>query len=138
MKVLVCGGKRFNDAAFLYATLDKVHNDGLYVDDKGVELIIISSDRNGAPRLAGLWAQCHNIPQTIYTTMPGLYNLQQIGNLNQSMLDDGQPDLVVAFEGGAETRDMIRRASLAGVQVIEPKLPDLDWLIKELEEDPDL
>jgi hypothetical protein len=36
---------------------------------------------------------------------------------NQRMLDEGKPDLVVAFPGGRGTTDMIRRAERAGVPV---------------------
>jgi hypothetical protein len=35
------------------------------------------------------------------------------------MLDDGKPELVVAFPGGRGTADMMRRAREAGVEVIE-------------------
>ena len=37
------------------------------------------------------------------------------------MLDEGKPDLVVAFPGGTGTADMIRRAKKAGVEVKEIK-----------------
>jgi hypothetical protein len=35
------------------------------------------------------------------------------------MLDEGTPDMVVAFPGGRGTADMKMRARLAGVEVIE-------------------
>ncbi len=38
---------------------------------------------------------------------------------NQQMLDEGKPDLVVAFPGGNGTADMVRRAKKAGIEVIE-------------------
>lgn len=38
---------------------------------------------------------------------------------NQRMLDEGKPDLVVAFPGGRGTADMVRRARAAGVPVME-------------------
>ena len=34
---------------------------------------------------------------------------------NQRMIDEGKPDLVVAFRGGSGTRDMVDRARRAGV-----------------------
>jgi hypothetical protein len=36
---------------------------------------------------------------------------------NQQMLDEGKPDLVIAFPGGKGTADMVRRAEAAGVRV---------------------
>ena len=41
------------------------------------------------------------------------------GIRNQQMLDEGKPDLVVAFPGGKGTADMVRRAENAGVKVIK-------------------
>ena len=38
---------------------------------------------------------------------------------NQQMLDEGKPNLVVAFPGGRGTADMVARAKKAGVKVIE-------------------
>jgi hypothetical protein len=38
---------------------------------------------------------------------------------NQLMLDEGRPDVVVAFPGGRGTEDMMMRARSAGVDVIE-------------------
>jgi hypothetical protein len=43
------------------------------------------------------------------------------------MLDEGKPDLVVAFPGGGGTKDMITRALGAGVSVHEVNRAD-DWL----------
>jgi hypothetical protein len=38
---------------------------------------------------------------------------------NYQMLEEGKPDLVVAFPGGGGTKDMVRRAVKAGVSVHE-------------------
>ena len=38
---------------------------------------------------------------------------------NQQMLDEGKPDLVVAFPGGRGTANMMRIAREAGIEVIE-------------------
>lgn len=38
---------------------------------------------------------------------------------NQRMLDEGKPDVVVAFRGGRGTADMVDRAKRAGVEVVE-------------------
>jgi len=45
---------------------------------------------------------------------------------NQRMLDEGKPDLVVAFPGGGGTKDMVRRAVSAGVAIHEVNRAD-DW-----------
>jgi len=38
---------------------------------------------------------------------------------NKQMLDEGRPDLVVAFPGGNGTNDMVKKAKAAGIEVIE-------------------
>ena len=40
---------------------------------------------------------------------------------NQQMLDEGTPDLVVAFPGGNGTLDMVRRSQRAGIKVLRTK-----------------
>ena len=37
---------------------------------------------------------------------------------NQRMLDEGKPEMVIAFKGGRGTADMVRRAKAAGVRVV--------------------
>ena len=39
---------------------------------------------------------------------------------NQAMLDEGRPDLVVAFPGHHGTADIVRRARAAGIKVRQP------------------
>ena len=39
---------------------------------------------------------------------------------NQRMLDDGKPDLVIAFSGGKGTAGMMAIARRAGVKIIQP------------------
>jgi hypothetical protein len=42
---------------------------------------------------------------------------------NKQMIEEGNPDLVIAFPGGRGTADMINRARAAGVRVIEVQEP---------------
>jgi Lhr-like helicase len=35
------------------------------------------------------------------------------------MIDEGKPDLVIAFPGGRGTADMVGRARKAGIRVVE-------------------
>ena len=39
----------------------------------------------------------------------------------QQMIDEGKPDLVVAFPGGRGTQDMIKRAKGHHIKVVEVK-----------------
>jgi hypothetical protein len=40
---------------------------------------------------------------------------------NRQMLEDGKPDLVIAFSGGRGTANMISQARAAGVKVLIPE-----------------
>ena len=40
---------------------------------------------------------------------------------NQQMLDEGKPDVVIAFPGASGTADMINRAGLTNVPVVRVK-----------------
>jgi hypothetical protein len=53
------------------------------------------------------------------STLPSSAEDASKGMRNQQMLDEGRPTLVVAFPGGRGTADMMRRARVAGIEVIE-------------------
>ena len=104
MRVLICGGHDFDDRAKLAATLNRLHDEWRFA-------VVVASGSRGADTLAEEWANarglaCHRVPWT-----PGTRNRQ--------MLDEGRPELVVAFPGGIGTADMVRRARRAGIEVIE-------------------
>ncbi|MEM9912925.1 MAG: hypothetical protein AAF922_19365 [Pseudomonadota bacterium] len=40
---------------------------------------------------------------------------------NKEMLDEGCPDLVVAFPGGRGTANMVKQAQAAGVEVLDKR-----------------
>lgn len=112
MKVLVCGGRDYTDLDRVYAVLDKLH------DEAGVD-VVVHGDASGADSLAKRWAEETGVSQRGY---PADWEAQ--GSFagparNQRMLDEEQPDLVIAFPGNKGTRDMIRRARRAGVEVVE-------------------
>ena len=86
----------------------------------GLEIThVIHGGSSGADALAGRWAHLASIPYTVYPA-----NWERHGKAagplrNQRMLDEGKPDLVIAFPGGRGTADMVRRAKEAGVEVRE-------------------
>ena len=68
------------------------------------------------------WALCRGVSREPYEIPPGEWDEigKKAGPLrNQRMLDEGKPDLVVAFPGSGGTKDMVRRAVKAGVSVHE-------------------
>ena len=106
MKVLVCGGRDYDDQAFVSQTLSSF-----------VITTIMQGGAEGADTLAQNYALAHFIPLWTFRA-----NWKEHGKAagpirNQSMLDYGKPDLVIAFPGGRGTADMVRRAKKAGVLV---------------------
>lgn len=109
-RVLVCGGRDFNDASLFERTLN-----GLPERPR----MVIQGGANGADRLARWWATFNHVEVETYTAQ-----WQRDGKAagpirNQAMLINGRPDLVIAFPGGRGTADMVRRARAAGVEVRE-------------------
>jgi hypothetical protein len=113
MRVLVCGGRDFSDTALLDTVLDEL---------KRCEQVdcIIEGDARGADRMAGYWAKKNKVDLHIFVPEYDQFGPYLAPPLrNQRMLDEGKPDLVIAFPGGRGTADMVRRAVAAGVPVHE-------------------
>ena len=109
-KVLVCGGRDYDDWGVLYDTLYDLLEDG--------PIVIIQGGAKGADFLAKVWAK-HMIQESHeYPANWKTYGKRAGSVRNQQMLDEGKPDLVVAFQGGHGTADMVRRARKAGVEVL--------------------
>lgn len=110
MKVLVCGGRDYSDGLRVYAELDRLKPD-----------IVIEGGAEGADTFAWRWAR-RNIAAHMLLTFKADWSRdgKAAGPIrNQRMIDDGKPDLVLAFPGGRGTADMVRRAKHAGIRVIE-------------------
>lgn len=111
IRVLVCGGRKFADRDLLNRTLSDLHR------TRGIDCIIEGNAR-GADRLAGFWARKHRIDNIKFDADWARDDKAAGPIRNQRMLDEGRPDLVVAFPGGSGTADMVRRARHAGVRVV--------------------
>lgn len=115
MRVLVCGGRDYGDRARAYAELDRLQPlDGA--------LVIITGSANGADQLAWDWFcdRKRNNGPLDFEAFPA--DWKQYGKAagpirNQRMIDEGKPELCVAFPGGRGTADMVRRAEAAGVRI---------------------
>lgn len=111
-RILVCGGRDYDDENRVWSTLDyhAMHR-GVYV--------IINGGATGADGLSTAWANARGVPCLSIGA-----NWKREGRAagpirNQRMIDEQKPTLVVAFPGGRGTADMVRRARAAGIEVIE-------------------
>lgn len=108
MRVLVCGGRNYNDYETARRVLDSLHPS-----------VIIEGGARGADRCGARYAKENGIPLHTFPALWDLYGKRAGFERNARMLREGAPDLVLAFPGGRGTANMIQLAREAGVQVIE-------------------
>lgn len=156
MRVLVCGSRFWRDSMILDAVLDGIHCE---VTSLNGEMTLIHGAQKswdseqrahyGADFLAACWAD-GSLPPEQHKRYPadwrpgGVYDPGAGPKRNQRMLDEGKPDVVVAFKDGFQrdpevpvlnmdgtrtgavirsrqakggTEDMVRRAKAAGIPV---------------------
>ncbi len=108
MRAIVCGSRNYKNWELLYRVLD-----GLGITH------VIEGGARGADRLAREWAQSRLIPMTTFDANWDTHGKVAGQIRNQQMLDEGKPELVVAFplEKSSGTWDMVRKARAAGVKV---------------------
>lgn len=111
MKLIVCGGRDYQDFERLIAVLDAVHA-------KRKITMLIEGGANGADAHAATWAEQNKIPRVTCHA-----NWRHLGGYagparNKLMLDLGA-DGVVAFPGGKGTASMVSLAKGRGVKVME-------------------
>lgn len=116
VRVLVCGDRDYTDREGLWTVLD-----GFRRETDGT-LTIIEGGARGADQFASEWADGKLAQGVRHVTFPaewGRYGRAAGPIRNQQMLDEGKPDIVLAFHDDIEdskgTRDMLRRAQKAGV-----------------------
>jgi hypothetical protein len=109
-KVLVTGSRRYTDRVHVFAVLDAIRA------EKG-ELHIIHGDQTGADEIALEWARAR---YQLHSGLPANWpkHGKPAGPIrNADMLNEFQPELVVAFPGGKGTSSMKNLAIRAGVPV---------------------
>lgn len=111
-RVLVCGGRDYDDQGSLNTVLDAAHS------ANPIECLI-HGDAPGADTLAKLWARNSGVFCQAYPA-----NWKELGKSagpirNRRMLEDGKPHMVIAFPGGKGTADMIKQSEAAKVPVVK-------------------
>ena len=112
MRVLCCGDRKWKDAELIRNALTRI---GMYP-------IIIEGECEGADLLARDVAEQIGFEVIPFPANWARYKLGAGPVRNQQMLDEGKPDLVLAFHDNLlgrskGTKDMVLRAVIAGVPV---------------------
>lgn len=122
MRVLVCGGRDFYDEQWLKSELcDLVWQRGNFRDVPKQVTAIIHGGARGVDTMAAQFGLGCGLEIVEFRAGWDKYGNAAGPIRNKQMLDEGKPDLVVAFPGGRGTADMKRQAQRAGVKVIEVK-----------------
>lgn len=107
MRLLVSGGRDFDDVDFIVKNLNRLHKARSITE-------LIHGTARGVDTLCGYWAEEMGIK---VTPVPakwrdefGNYNKRAGHERNQRMLDEQHPDALMAFPGGTGTADMVSRA----------------------------
>jgi len=111
-RVLVCGGRAFNDRDVIFSELDK------HSSEWGPFEFVIQGGADGADKLARQWAEARGIEVRTFPADWKKHGPSAGPIRNQQMIDEGKPDLVIAFPGGVGTRDMMSKATKAKLQSI--------------------
>jgi hypothetical protein len=108
-KVLVCGGRNYQEWSSVQTHLGILHSEDPFSH-------VIHGDALGADRLAAHWARTNKVQEVACPANWDGYGKAAGVLRNKAMLALG-PDLVVAFPGGTGTQHMIDLALKAGVEV---------------------
>lgn len=119
-RILVCGGRDYDDYERVKGVLDKL------LDWCGGHsgLTIIQGEAPGADTLARRWAEDNGVETIGFRADWQRYGKRAGFIRNTQMLNEGRPDLVIAFPGGSGTEMMTNLSIKAGIQTLRiPQIP---------------
>lgn len=99
MRVLICGGRDYSDIAEMYRILGVLPIS-----------VVISGHAKGADQMAEMYANERGLAVEIYPADWEKHGKRAGPIRNIQMLDEGKPDMVVAFPGGKGTAHMVKIA----------------------------
>jgi len=111
MRVLVCGGRDYDDDDRVFSVLNNYDADHNFT-------ALIEGGATGADSAAKRWAQIGKLPIFTFRADWKKHGKAAGPIRNERMIIEGRPDLVIAFPGGRGTRNMIETARRHGVDVI--------------------
>jgi len=110
MRVLVCGDRNWTRRDVVYNVLDALQPS-----------VVITGGATGADDFAEQWAIEHEVACQVYPAQWKTFGKAAGPIRNQQMIDEGQPELVLAFHQNLPksrgTRDMVKRAKACGLEV---------------------
>lgn len=108
MRLLVTGGRTYDDIQAVSEALDRIH-------EQTPITLLIHGGAHGADTLAGRWAKANNVPTAVYRAQWKAHGPIAGPIRNQLMLEDAKPTAYLDFPGGRGTSDMRIRCIRTGV-----------------------
>lgn len=113
-RILICGGRAFTNAVLFANVMQKLQCDRIISDQP----FVIEGGANGADTLAREWATNRGFPVATVRANWKLWP-RQAGPIRNAWMLRLEPDLVIAFPGGAGTQNMADQAHRHGVTVFQ-------------------
>lgn len=110
-RVLVCGGRDYDDREQLFRILDAAHQANPII-------CLIHGAARGADTLAADWALERDVLCNAYPADWDRDGRAAGPIRNRKMLEVGKPHMVIAFAGGKGTANMIEQAEAAKIPVV--------------------
>ena len=117
MRILVTGDRHWTDKFFINKILREIWYE---LDEFGIPLVIIHGCAKGADSIAGEIGEKQGLEVIKFPASWHKHGRAAGPIRNQLMLDEGKPDLVIAFHDNIieskGTKDMVNRAQKAGIE----------------------
>lgn len=123
--VLVCGGRAYDNQDRVFEVLDKLDKElggvDIIIQGGAGKLITMKEGFKpiGADLIAMWWAKARGIDNRTFKAKWHSYGKAAGMIRNKEMLNEGKPNLVVAFPGGKGTANMIKQAKKANIRILE-------------------
>lgn len=121
-RVLVCGGRDYGSEDGQLDRLRRTLDAALEAaQSAGKVAVIIHGNARGADLLADQYARERSLKVIPFPADWDLHGRRAGPIRNKQMLDEGKPNAVIAFPGGAGTANMIKLAKNKGIPVLHVK-----------------
>lgn len=111
MRAVVFGGRDFTNEKLAFKALDMLHKKYKFTT-------IIDGAARGADTLGYRWAKLRGVKTLRFAANWKKYGAWAGPLRNKRMIEDGQPEIGIAFPGGKGTANMKEQMKKAGIKIL--------------------